>query len=208
MWSAFLSSCHHLTNPQPDRLICCHMTGWLANCSWKAGWLADYLSSLSNKMSTIPSPQAEISCDHVCDDLGHIDLMYHPPSRHLKAKIGTTMSRLPFCHMYPHPTWDCRPGLHLVRCQVRSTEHHVRCTPQLKTSSGHGKMIDPQAWLLHHKRHFTWEGNYLVMYVFRHVECKSGCVAHFETHPGISWTICKRKGSKVRDRHTLAYNSQ
>ena len=30
----------YLTNPKPDRLISCHMAGWLVNCTWQARWLA------------------------------------------------------------------------------------------------------------------------------------------------------------------------
>ena len=44
----------YLTNPEPDRLISCHMAGWLANSSWQAGWMAD---CLLHKMSTWPSPR-------------------------------------------------------------------------------------------------------------------------------------------------------
>ena len=32
----------YLTNPKPDRLIFCHMAGWLANCSLHTGWLTAY----------------------------------------------------------------------------------------------------------------------------------------------------------------------
>ena len=41
----------YLTNPKLDRSISCHMAGWLANCSWQTGWLAD---CLLHKMSTWP----------------------------------------------------------------------------------------------------------------------------------------------------------
>ena len=43
------------------------------------GWLAGHLQladCLLNKMSTLPSPQAETSCGHVCNHCGHIDQMY------------------------------------------------------------------------------------------------------------------------------------
>ena len=56
------------------KTIFCPMAGWLANCSWQAGWLAD---CLLNRMSTLSSP-----------------------GRHIVAKGGTTVSRLPFGQMY------------------------------------------------------------------------------------------------------------
>ena len=30
---------NYLTNQKPDMLIFYHMAGWLANCSWQAGWI-------------------------------------------------------------------------------------------------------------------------------------------------------------------------
>ena len=98
MWSGSLSSCHHLTSPKPDRLIFCHTASWLVHCSWQAGWLAASQTKCQPYL-----PQAETSCGQVCDDLSHIDQMYYSPSRHLMAKFGTTVSRLPFSQMYPHP---------------------------------------------------------------------------------------------------------
>ena len=40
--SLTLPATKYLTNPNPDKLIFCHMAGWLANCSWQAGWLTAY----------------------------------------------------------------------------------------------------------------------------------------------------------------------
>ena len=58
MWSDSKSTCHQISyHPKPDRLISCHMAGWLAKCSWQAGWVAD---CLSNKMLTWPSLPANI----------------------------------------------------------------------------------------------------------------------------------------------------
>ena len=51
-WAFSPPATKYLTNPKPDRLIPCHMAGWLANYSWQVGWLPD---CLSNKMSTWPS---------------------------------------------------------------------------------------------------------------------------------------------------------
>ena len=59
------------------------LTGWYF-ITWLVGWpiaagnLAGWLTAYQTKMSTLP-PKEETSCGHVCDDLGHIDQMYHPP---------------------------------------------------------------------------------------------------------------------------------
>ena len=40
MWSgSWVHLWPNLTSPKPDRLIFCHMAGWLANHSWQGGWL-------------------------------------------------------------------------------------------------------------------------------------------------------------------------
>ena len=57
-----------------QRLIFVHMAGWLANCSWLADWL-------SNKMSTWPSLQAEISGGQVCCYFGQVDPWSDVPSQ-------------------------------------------------------------------------------------------------------------------------------
>ena len=54
LYNISLHSCHHLTNPKPDRLIFCHMAGWLAKCSWQAGWLAGWLPIKQNINLTLP----------------------------------------------------------------------------------------------------------------------------------------------------------
>ena len=53
-------------------------------------------------------------------------------------------------------------------------------TPCLKKLSGHGKMIDPHGWLLHHKRPSTWEGNYLIVL---YVASTAICVTAFVNAP-------------------------
>ena len=140
---------NYLTNLQPDRLIFCHMAGWLANCSWQTGWLAD---CLLNKMSTWPSPGRDIFWPCVWLLWSHrpvVRCIPTPLERHLVAKWEP-----------PWPPWDCRPGWHLVRCQIRSTS--CQMPPTVKKSSRQGKMIDPPGQLLHHERPFTRKGKYLV----------------------------------------------
>ena len=66
-WSPSSLVTNYLTNLKSDRLTFVHVAGWLANCSWLADWL-------SNKMSTCPCPQVEISCSQVCCYFGHVDL--------------------------------------------------------------------------------------------------------------------------------------
>ena len=82
------------------------------------------------------------------------------------AKCGTTVSRLPFglSDVPPCPRYETSCQV-CIWSDVRSGQHHVRCTPQLKKLSGHWKMIDLHGQLLHQKRPFTQEGSYLVPFV-------------------------------------------
>ena len=82
------------------------------------------------------------------------------------AKFGTTVSRLTCSQMYPHHDMS---GQVCSWSDVMSGQHHVTCIPQLKKSSGHGKMIDPHGQLLHHERPFTKEDTYLVCLVLDYV---------------------------------------
>ena len=121
VWLGSLSSSHHLTNPEPDRFIFCHMAGWLANCSWQA-------DCLLNKMSALPPRQRHLVA--LCDDCGHIDQIYHPPGRGILWPsvvllwAGCPLVRCTPPHL-PHET----SGHVCIWPDVRSGQHHVRCTP-------------------------------------------------------------------------------
>ena len=53
-WAPHFPATNYVTNPKSDKLTFLHMAGWLANCSWLAGWLA------VKQMSTWPSPGRDI----------------------------------------------------------------------------------------------------------------------------------------------------
>ena len=114
---------NYLTNPQPDRLIFCHM-GWLAGHLQQASWLTAYCP----KCQPDPPPRQETSCGQLCDYFSHIrpvvrctplvetshcQVWYYfrqddlwsdvPRQRHLVIYIVTTLVRLTSGHMYPHP---------------------------------------------------------------------------------------------------------
>ena len=105
-------------------------------------------------------PQAETSCGHVSQLLSHRPDVPPPLVETPNGQVWYYCEQAGLRSEVP-PTWDVRVGLHLVRCQVRSTS--CQMYPQLKRSSGHGKLIDPHGQILHHERPFTWEGNYLVI---------------------------------------------
>ena len=112
IWSGSLSPCHHLTNPKTDRLIFCLTAGWLANCSWQAGWLSD---CLTKKCQPSHSPLVKTSCGHVCDDLGHIDKMYHPP---VETSHGQLWAGCPSVICPPHPPHETRFASGQISSQV------------------------------------------------------------------------------------------
>ena len=101
---------------------------------WPCMWHFGHIEQMS------PHPLVETSYGHI---------WYYCEQANLQSEVP--------------PTWDVRPGLHLIRCQVRSTSCQMYPSPQLKMSYWHGKIIDPCGWLLHHKRPFTQEGDYLVV---------------------------------------------
>ena len=131
--------------------------GWLARQLQLASWLADCYQT---KCQPYPLPDRDIlrpcvwwSWSHRPDvPLPLVDTAHGQAWNYCKQ--AALQSDVP-------PTWDCRPCLHLVRCQVWSTDHHVRCTLQLKKVMWTWKDGWPHGWLLHHKWPFTQEGNYL-----------------------------------------------
>ena len=64
-WAPSSTTPNCLTNPKSDRLTFFHMAGWLANCSWLAGYLTKYQPDL---------PQEETSGGPVCYYFGQVDL--------------------------------------------------------------------------------------------------------------------------------------
>ena len=72
-WAPGPLATKYLTNPKPDRLISCHMAGWLANRSWQAGWL-----TITQNVN-LTFPQGETCCDRVCDYFGHKPVVRFPP---------------------------------------------------------------------------------------------------------------------------------
>ena len=161
IWLGSLSSCIHLTNPQADRLIFCHMAGWLANWSCQAGWLAD---CLSNKMSTLPFSQAETSCGHVCDNLGHIDQMYHFPSRDISwPSLVLLWAGCPSVRCTPSSQHETA-GQVCIWSDVKSGHLNIMSDvpPNRKSHLDMERWLPPHGRLLHHERPFTREGNYLV----------------------------------------------
>ena len=77
------------------------------------------------------------------------------------AKCGTTVSRLPFGHIYltPHMRLQARFACGQKSGHVNIMSDIPPPPPRLKKLSGHGKMIDPRGRLLHHERPFTGEGS-------------------------------------------------
>ena len=52
-WAPCPPATKYLTNLKSDRLISCHVAGWLAICSWQSGWLTAY----HTKCQPVPSPR-------------------------------------------------------------------------------------------------------------------------------------------------------
>ena len=99
----------------------------------------------------------------MCDNVCHIDKMYpHPLVETAHGQVWYYCEQADLQSEGPS-TWDVSQVC--IWSDVSSGQHHIRCTPQQKKSSGHGKMIDPHGQLLYHERPFTWEDNYLVKYV-------------------------------------------
>ena len=99
---------NYFANPKSDRLTFFHMAGWLANCSWLAGYLT--------KCQPDP-PQAETSCDKVCYYFGS-DV---PPGRDiLWSSIIILQVRFTFGKTFGS-------GWPLVRCTPRQRHLVAKC---------------------------------------------------------------------------------
>ena len=143
--------------PKAQSLIGWYFVTWLVGWQIAAGKLAGWLTAYWTKCQLYPPPGRHLVA--MCDGFGHIDKMYPLVEISWPSVVllwaGCLLVRC--TPLPPHETL----GQVCIWSDVRSGQHHVRCTPQLKNLSGHGKMT-PHGWLLHHERPFTQEGNYLV----------------------------------------------
>ena len=119
-WAPCPPATYYLTSLQPDRLIFCHMAGWLANCSWLTAyctkcqpdlplgrnllWPSVWLLWSHRLWSDVPLPDRDISLlSLVLLQAGWPLVRCTPRQGHLVAKCATILVRLTSGHMYPLP---------------------------------------------------------------------------------------------------------
>ena len=117
------------------RLIFCHMTGgWIIAAGKLAGWLPT-----EQHINLTLCPGRDMLWP--CDDIGHRPDV-HPLVETSHGQVWYYCGQADLQSDVPPQTHETS-GQVFIWSDVRSGQHHVRCTPQLKKLSGYGKMIDP-----------------------------------------------------------------